>query len=210
MALVAAFFVVLVGIIGLQSWRNVQTAPEISSIQNQPTNNQPRSKPLAENVGQADTKNWKTYRNEKYGFEVRYPKDWTIQELADSVSWSKSGPTQNKNPGGDFYDGADMRIILVKEVPIFESIKNTRSDLYDYAGYDLNNIKEFSAYGFWGGRAKSSNTLSENVDAIELYKKDGERIFEARWLLYDPSHNGLTAEKYFLPFLSTFKFIPSK
>lgn len=34
----------------------------------------------------ADTKNWKTYRNEEYGFEFKYPKDFTIIKEGNSLS----------------------------------------------------------------------------------------------------------------------------
>jgi len=30
-----------------------------------------------------ETANWKTYRNEEYGFEFEYPGDWTLQEISN-------------------------------------------------------------------------------------------------------------------------------
>ena len=41
-------------------------------------------------VIQAKTANWKTYRNEEYGFEVKYPKNWNLS------SWNITNPS---NPG---------------------------------------------------------------------------------------------------------------
>lgn len=41
---------------------------------------------------QPDTSGWKTYRNEKYGFEMRYPNDWSF-----------AGGAPIKNPGDDYF-----------------------------------------------------------------------------------------------------------
>lgn len=37
---------------------------------------------------QDDTSSWKTYRNEEYGFEVSYPKDWQFKEIGTSPNSS--------------------------------------------------------------------------------------------------------------------------
>ncbi len=52
-----------------------------------------------------DTSSWKTYRNEEFGFEFKYPKDWEVQRL--------------KNVTTPLYDG-----LLLDVVPIKHPVNN--------------------------------------------------------------------------------------
>ncbi len=55
-------------------------------LNNVPEQNQPAAvSPSASVVSGVDTSNWKTYRSEKYGFEVRYPKDWKLSDFLNET-----------------------------------------------------------------------------------------------------------------------------
>ncbi len=50
-----------------------------------------------------DTSNWKTYRNEKYGFEVRYPGEWSVKTSQLGVRTTVEFTDVSKNNSGMFY-----------------------------------------------------------------------------------------------------------
>lgn len=53
---------------------------------------------LKKDENEAETADWKTYRNEKYGFEMKYPKDWSVFSNNDDESvgiGDKNGQSMN-------------------------------------------------------------------------------------------------------------------
>ena len=77
LAIVIVFAVIVAAAILLS--KTMQPAPvEPSSIVQRTLPPSPQSQPL-------DTANWQTYRNEEFGFEVKYPSEWTVRHEAQYV-----------------------------------------------------------------------------------------------------------------------------
>jgi hypothetical protein len=83
--------IILIGAIGVSAYLLKGMGRQVRKI---PTLTQPTSPPQAE----IDTSDWKIYRNEEYGFEFKYPKDFTLQE----------GYNLPDKPRGTLFDGLEL------------------------------------------------------------------------------------------------------
>ncbi len=82
-------------------------APEKPALQ--PAEPAPTPEPITQ--PEIDTSDWKTYRNEKYGFEVRYPQRWLINERDGGVDIVFPNPQLIKNERGE-YSGVPYYAII--------------------------------------------------------------------------------------------------
>ena len=104
---------------------------------NQPINqNQNQNTSTTTTTSEIDTSDWQTYRNKEYGFEFKYPLDWTVNNLSDGrITLRPSNKELDYEYIGDI-------IVSKSEIPI-STLLETSDSVYKPI---KKNINKFDVY----------------------------------------------------------------
>ena len=129
-----------------------------------------------------DTSDWETYRNEEFGFEVKYPDEWVLLNQEKLTVSDIFAFGQKKNFGLEGYDGE--LFIFVDKKPLDEIIRDINpQDLMLKSRFIYNNTKGVIFDYKLGVWSKDRGYPDERI-TLQNYVFDGGRY---RYSLYGPT-----------------------
>lgn len=162
-----------------------------------------------EEMFEDETADWDVYINEEYGYQIKYPKDWTYTESGIKESFVGFLPP-GAEEGGIQLGGEKGWIDYKGDVTIFVSPNRNRESIEEYFGsefLDFFNLSEGGYYevkvgGKWGTRFKDLTGPTEiKIDQVIIPFDDW--FFQFAGSQIKISDNLETFDKM----LSTFRFI---
>ncbi|XOB42014.1 MAG: hypothetical protein ACKKMS_01395 [Candidatus Nealsonbacteria bacterium] len=139
---------------------------------------------VSEEIIGDETADWKIYKNEEYGYEIKYPKDWELTSWDPEFGWQvESGEVSLR----------DVR--LIKHIDAFHSAEiiinaldpgeKAMSEMKEMMGIMGNEIK--TETGQIGGLEASKVIFQEKSfegNGVIIYKKDGAWLLPTDNLFY--------------------------
>lgn len=203
---------------GAFAWLTQKNQPEVS----QPAQvNIPKKIDQAADIVPSEVKGWQTYRNDKYGFELKYPGNLLIEEEDNSFTKEKFIRFENKQlingPRDDYL------------AYFIEAYKKTDDSYKEYlkikSEEETNPVKDVTNFDIGGGKKIEFYIISSRVsyDSCSTQNSPGCKYWDIKlpqafgfletdnyafyFYISSPNNNLEREIEYLKKSLSTFKFI---
>jgi hypothetical protein len=184
--LVIILIVVIVALSGVIIWQNLGSkSPAV--------NNQP---PISD-----ETADWKTYTNEQYGFEMKYPSDWSPIEITDSLQ--RQHLYHFQTPDGEIVFNVGQESYTASLEEYINSTKNTLLNA-EGGNYIVSEKKEITVDG---RKAIEIPNRGNNYEEVLIFVKNDNSIYEIVFTTKSNRDDVLILAEVLNQMLSTFKFI---
>lgn len=176
---------------------------------------------VSEEIIEDATADWQTYRNEEYGFEVKYPRDWTVKEdtLANEINFGERGLVTGVGGEKIIIEKIGFSVGLNRNVGELWGNKEEQLSLENWISktflpLEAGEVKEFTTFGignYKGVLVKKFKSVGVIRLITRIFAQKNSFIYEIKAEVPTPATVDLPTkynyEETFNQILSTFRFL---
>ncbi len=168
-----------------------------------------------------ETANWKVYKNDEYGFDIKYPRDWTVKEdtLANEINFGERGLVTGVGGEKIIIEKIGFSVGLYRNVGELWGNKEEQLSLENWISktflpLEAGEVKEFTTFGignYEGVLVKKFKSVGVIRLITRIFVQKNSFIYEIKGEVPTPATVDVPTEynyeETFGQILSTFRFL---